>query len=459
MAQGLIACRIDHVRRRSEPACPMSAEVESEMPGEHEIAGASKFSCCRNGYRSCHRRSCRFTLPFLTGIALLAASCCLFVRFVRHWGGPHSEYCDFSNAAQQLDPSNGKIRYTGRIDFSNPSAPSFSWVSTQVAVSFAGSTLMACFSSSADGARLLVVVNGSKHSFVQLPAKSSKAHAAEVYTLVSGLGEGTHTVQVWKVSEDDAQHSLDGIVTFHGFALPHGSFLNIPYPRPRRRIEFLGDSDTTGYCADGTPGLSPAAEPLDQNSYQTWSQRLANALEAEVMVEAISGKGVTRQSDPMHAYVSRMHAFSDSTSWDFKRWTPDAIIFLIGPNDCDDTKLKTSRSEFITEYLRLLDIYVDAYSYVAVNETPRMIHVCGGSINGLVPCPAIQDAVAKFNARGARFTSYYTSIDASAGHWQEINSDERFQGCYKHYNGRGHQILMQDILHDVRRIMGWEETG
>ena len=89
---------------------------------------------------------------------------------------------------------------------------------------------------------------------------------------------------------------------------------------------------------------------------------------------------------------------------------------------------------------------------------PKIISVCGGSLNGLDPCDDIQTAHAKFNKAQSAFVASYVSI--TKPHWKEINGPNgkgksAYNGCDGHYNAKGHAVLMNDILPDVKSILGW----
>eukprot|EP00966_Prymnesium_polylepis_P331554 7387130-Prymnesium_polylepis.1 len=196
------------------------------------------------------------------------------------------------------------------------------------------------------------------------------------------------------------------------------------------------------------------------------------------MVEAISGYGVTPQSTPLQPHAVRTHAFDESSSWDFTRWTPDATVFLIGPNDERRRRMQQQEEAsaptvpltadqargrtFVRDYLEMLRVYVNAYAHLARAHRPRMIHVCGGSINGFDPCADIRDAIGQFNAAHAAdgWISNYTSV--TKAHWHMINADDgasAYNGCDTHYNGKGHQVIAEDIIADVRRFVGWPDEA
>ena len=71
------------------------------------------------------------------------------------------------------------------------------------------------------------------------------------YTLGSVSGAGKHTLEFFKVTEDNTRKGSKGVMSFGGFSLSAGTFGPAP-PNATRRLEFIGDSDTAGWCADGS---------------------------------------------------------------------------------------------------------------------------------------------------------------------------------------------------------------
>ncbi len=145
--------------------------------------------------------------------------------------------------------------------------------------------------------------------------------------------------------------------------------------------------------------------------------------------------------------MDNVNGFDNSTKWNYSLWTPDAVIALIGPND-------KPGSEFVEEYLSFLETVAGNYK----GKHVTIISVCGGSINGLQECPDIVVANKQFNAQSEHPTiqGYYVSIKLVD--WQKINNpawDTKYKGCSSHYNELGHAILANDILPQIKPILGW----
>lgn len=181
---------------------------------------------------------------------------------------------------------------------------------------------------------------------------------------------------------------------------------------------------------------------------ETWGPQLAYSLGAEVVVEAIGGTGVTDTAySNILPVINRVLPFDPKYTWDYTKWTPDAIVILIGPNDNEKSR------KFKRGYLALLNNMAEKYSYATVK--PKLINVCGGSGNGLDPCDEIQSVIATFNAdRSDGFKAFFTRLTQKR--WNKINDNgKKHTGADDHYTRHGVAVLIKDILPDVKKFMGW----
>ena len=364
-------------------------------------------------------------------------------------------------AAGTLVPaSDGHVQYIGRFDTRNPARPAFSWSAAQVALTFSGSsTLRANFTAPGPGMRVLPIVDGVAQSPLVWGADKGDddddgehKRLTESQVVASGLSTtGSHTVTLWKITEDtagsDGKRKVEGSAYFHGFGLDAGAKLLTPPARPSRRLEFIGDSDTAGWCADGHPKGNTDTAHKFQNAHDTWAAQLAGALDAEMFVEAISGWGVGAGASAIQKNLPNTCNFDASSPWDYARWVPDAVVMLIGPNDesflarrfgsgannGNGTTASYSGSNFIKQYTDLLDYVAGAYA--AAPAAPKIISVCGGSLNGLDPCEDIQTAQKAFNQKQSKVVASYVSI--TKAHWTEINGPNgkgtsEYNGCDGH---------------------------
>ena len=156
-------------------------------------------------------------------------------------------------------------------------------------------------------------------------------------------GRAKH-VRILKDSQamfDDPAHLLRATALCHA---PDGAFL--PLPEPQLRLEFVGDSITSGEGAIGAVGEEDwvGAFFSAENDY---ARMTADALGAEYRCICQSGWGVLCgwDNDPRHAlpgYYTRVcgvaqggrnAALGAQAENDFAAWRPDAVIINLGTND------------------------------------------------------------------------------------------------------------------------------
>lgn len=147
--------------------------------------------------------------------------------------------------------------------------------------------------------------------------------------LTEGLSEGEHTVTVLKCSEARRSHVVLQALT------TDGAFLAPPPCETTRRIQFIGDSITTGFGVLAPEEQSPFTT-AEQDALEGYAWRTATALGAEAHLFAISGYAVYRSpfGDPiMQHYPFVDGAAEDTILWDYDRFQPDITVINLGTND------------------------------------------------------------------------------------------------------------------------------
>ena len=139
---------------------------------------------------------------------------------------------------------------------------------------------------------------------------------------------------------DDPAHFLQ----IEGLTFAEGEFL--PLDPPRHRIEFVGDSITSGEGAIGTQGEQDWTGVLF-SARNNYARLTADALGAEYRVVSQSGWGIVAgfDNDPRHAlpaYYTRVCGVARGDQnrqrgaqepYDFAAWQPDAVVIHLGTND------------------------------------------------------------------------------------------------------------------------------
>lgn len=215
------------------------------------------------------------------------------------------------------------VHFLGRFDTSDPAGPRFAYPGSAMVATFTGTGISVTltdngqnfFDVTIDGATTTLATGGGK----------------KTYPLATALGAGTHQVAVTKRTE-----SFVGIVQFGGFTAQAGALVPTPFPFARR-IEMIGDSITCGY---GDVGMGPTCgfTPATENENLAWGAIAAQTLGAMHVAVSYSGRGMERNNDgstqnPMPDVWLRTFADDPTSTWDFKKLTPDAVVINLATND------------------------------------------------------------------------------------------------------------------------------
>mmetsp|Transcript_2306 Transcript_2306/g.4492 ORF Transcript_2306/g.4492 Transcript_2306/m.4492 type:complete len:440 (+) Transcript_2306:1417-2736(+) len=309
-----------------------------------------------------------------------------------------------------------------------------------------------------------------------------------------------YTIVVQKLNE--ASYFLNHILKFPGYVKLESVIVNTEsilntqdyLARKKRRIEVFGDSDANGYGILGESGkwydelvCFWTGDIENQNCALAWPTLLAERLNAELSLEAWSGKGVVQDAIPgfvekygwliqfldwgfdpgfnaevMPTYWNRslavhpshygIKSFSNEENTHvFSTSVPELVIVYLGSNDYffdapnDDV--------FVSGFVGMLENIIGSY---ARNVEDRLVIVtlCGGlTPDRTAPCPNVAKAThiveSMISARGMSDISIeYISIPAD----EDLNTF----GCQEHRNAQAHLALTEFLLPRIRSIMHWD---
>jgi lysophospholipase L1-like esterase len=256
----------------------------------------------------------------------------------------------------------------GRVDTSDPKAPTFAWTMSGLTAIVSGPTITA-----------KLRTEGTEKVFVQPLIDGKVSRRFEVASgsdreivLATGLGPGDHVVELYRETE-----GAYGTTVFLGFTA--GTVKGSPPPKARL-LEVIGDSISAGYGALGSEthvgwhstqnGCSYS--PDTQAAFQTFGAIAARELGAEVSIVAISGVGVLRDYGGAKCnFLSEYEnaaGRSGKTKWSFAP-KPDAVLINLGTNDIDNGKGDPGRP-FEDAYLQFLEKlrtrYPAAFVFLAI---------------------------------------------------------------------------------------------
>ncbi len=326
-------------------------------------------------------------------------------------------------------PSDTRIQYAGRVDFSEPDAPRFDWPGVSITVRFRGRGIG--FRLEDGGNDYNLFVDGA------LSQVWATRPGVQDYS-VDGLTEGEHTALLTKRTE-----ASFGIATLRGVLVDSEGTLLTPPARPSRRIEFVGASWFAGYGNEGA-SIQCTDYRSTENNYESVGPMTARLLEAEGVVVAYSGRGVIRNygdptprsAEPYPVLYPRTLASRPEPLWDFGSFVPDVVVINLGLNDFT-TEPRPDSEEFIAAHVALLATVRGHY--------PAAWIVCYNVVGWPDFLPYVDRAVAARNAAGdARVVSIA---------FRQFRREE--MGCDWHPKVAGHRELADRLAGEIRRLTGW----
>lgn len=234
--------------------------------------------------------------------------------------------CAVSAQALEVAPSDDAISYRGRIDFSAPNAPVFSWPATRIDVNFHGRSVAVTLDDDLGKNFYSAFIDGVWNHPIVLGLHKGEHR----YKVVADLAEGDHTLTLVKRTEGE-----EGATRFLGLSFNDGAKL-LPAPKlPRRRLEIYGDSITSG-MGNMAPLKGEDGRLIDKNSFMSYGAMTARALGADYRSISQSGIGIMVSwfDFTMPDFFDQLSAVGDNDSqWDFSRWTPQVVVINLLQND------------------------------------------------------------------------------------------------------------------------------
>ncbi len=344
----------------------------------------------------------------IAGFAVIAAGCATLMG--KKW----------SQAVPANDPA---IQYTGRIDFTDPAAPRFDWPGILIQANFEGKYIGAVIKDGNNDYN--VFIDGKPEAIIVTKT------GVEEYTLADNLAEGRHLLTVARRGE-----GYQGIGVFKGLLLEKSGKLLAPPERPKKKIEYIGDSITVGYGVEGI-GVKCPSEREYKNNSKAFSALSAEALGAEYHIVAISGRGLLKNwgeqkkesAEPLPFYYDRTLQNDPSIKWDFKKWVPDMAVINLGTNDYSAQPVPDGDA-FKKAYLGLIKRVRENY--------PSAWIVC---VNGPAQAPP--------------FPEYFTDVMDTIKDKKvvrvdigSLSNDEL--GCDWHPNEKGARRIAEDFTSQVK---------
>lgn len=231
--------------------------------------------------------------------------------------------CEVSYSQNKIIPfNNPNISYEGRIKYTSDAAK-LSWSGTSATLMFKGTNLSAILKDSDTADYYNVIIDGNQISKIHT---DTLKHS---YLLASGLSNSKHKIQLFKRTE----WSL-GTTLFYGFETSESTGILPQTSKPKRKIEFYGNSITCGYALEDSSG-NDSWHGFFENNYLTYAAITARHFNAQYSSISRSGIGIMISWFPliMPKMYDRLDPTDSTFKWDFSLYTPDIVVINLFQND------------------------------------------------------------------------------------------------------------------------------
>ncbi len=354
-----------------------------------------------------------------------------------------------------IPADDANIQYVGRIDFSNPLAPAYTYPGVSISAKFNGTAITADFKDYAFGGA--TSTNYYNIYVDNVFVKSLKMYSNTTnYPLVSGLPAGAHSIRITKRTESSVGKS-----SFKGFYIEESALLT-PDVLPTRKIEFIGDSWTCGYGDEYSgAGANTGFTSVNENNDAAWGAITSRRLNAQYHCTAYSGRGLYRNNDGNTASVlpnifNRIFPDDANSTWNHSSYIPDVVVVHLGTNDFANEQTWANNHSVLdsTAYVqKYIGFISDLRNDYGVNT--KIICVNGSSIS-------IWNDFNQFN----RWNNYMTAIFQ---HFANLNDHNVFKfnlvtqaapyGEDWHPAKHEHIKMANQITPYIQNITAWQDCA
>jgi len=238
--------------------------------------------------------------------------------------------------SQNFIPANNpSIQYFGRWDTSDSLHPKQSGSGNYIIIEFTGKKIGVRMDDNSDYYNIYI---DSQFRNVFHGNKQGEAD----YILADSLANSNHTLLFSK-----RNFTFGRAFTFSGIILDDGAKLLPPPPKPKRKMEFIGDSFTASEGNEAKLKNMPWEDkfPLT-NSDKGFSADVAKYFNAQYNITCRSGMGLYcdwqgKVEFSIPKYFDRTLMEVSEPKWDFNKYQPDIVVICLGLNDYSGLKDKS----------------------------------------------------------------------------------------------------------------------
>lgn len=334
------------------------------------------------------------------------------------------------DSAKLYTADNPRIQYTGRMDLSDKLRPRIWAPGAYIAARFKGAKCQVLIDDQVEW--------GHNHNYIEMvvddraPYRIRLTDKINIINLPAGLSDGAHTVLICKDTESNI-----GYIDFVGFKCAG----LLPLARkPKRKIEYFGDSITSGTGMDLSVVPCDKGQWYDQhNAYMSYGAQTSRNLGAQWQLTALAGVGLVHSccnmTVTMPQIYDKVYLSSDKITWDFGKYRPDVVTICLGQNDGpqDSTLFCGAYVKFI-ETIRRHYPKADIICLTSPMADAKLTPVLKRYLTGIT---------SHMHATGDKKVSHY------------FFSRQYHSGCGGHPDLAEHGLIANELTSYIKRLERW----
>lgn len=354
----------------------------------------------------------------------------------------------------RIEADNPRIQYTGRIDFSNPQEPAFSYPGTRIRARFSGSSIAVSLNDTTGNDYFAISIDGMDY-----PVLKTESHT-ETFYIADKLEGESHIIELVKRTE-----SLCGVASFTGFTLEKGASLLPLEPIPDKRIEFVGDSITCGYgnlVSTDRPDDYPFS-PENEDNTRAWGAVAASELTASYISTSYSGRGMYSNLDGNKdltmpkVYKDVYPDLPGRKTWDPAAWEPRIIVINLGTNDYswEGFQQGLDPDDFDKLFISTYKAFIDELRLIH-GEDVHILCVIGPMMNNFYP-PG-RNALTRIRQGVSTMVKQFREAGDESIHFLELPSQQSPFGEDWHPTAATHYKMGLILAEFIRvNVEGWND--
>jgi lysophospholipase L1-like esterase len=336
-----------------------------------------------------------------------------------------------NNGLKLFKADNTNIQYVGRIDFSDPQKPRIWAPGVYITARFKGANCEILVNdevaSSNNHNYLEIIIDGKNPYRIKLTDKTNVIKAPE------GLADTVHTIMICKDTESNI-----GYIDFVGLRCER---LLSPPKKPKRKIEYFGDSITSGTGMDLSVIPCGQGQWYDEhNAYMSYGALTSRNLDAQWQLTALAGVGLVHSCCNMDVLMPQMYdkvfLRGDTITWDFKAYQPDVVTICLGQNDGP----KQDSTLFCSTYV---DFIKTIRQYC-----PKADIIC-------LTSPMGDETLTPVTQRFITAITAFMNTNGDKKVYKYFFSKQYHNGCGGHPDLDEHKLIADELTAYIKQLKGW----